>query len=154
MDEIIQKATELAVARIQPVYCARSQGRISAERLPRRLQHWRQVMISACEQCGRNRLPELLDIQDLAHWLAELPAEGVHMVLNADEGNSLLEILPSATSPVSILVGPEGGFTHQETEAMHYAGLRQVRLAHHTLRSETAATSALAVAEALAIQSR
>ncbi|MCW8919009.1 MAG: 16S rRNA (uracil(1498)-N(3))-methyltransferase [Gammaproteobacteria bacterium] len=147
MDYTIQKAVELGISRIVPVATERSVVNLKGERLQRRMEHWRGVIISACEQCGRNTLPELLPLNSLGQWLQQ-PLDGRGLLLDhrATMGSSELELLGNACT---LLIGPEGGLSEREQGAARAAGYLGLRLGPRVLRTETAALAALA-----AIQSR
>ncbi len=147
MDYTIQKAVELGVTRIIPLNTERSVVNLKGERLQKKLEHWRGVIISACEQCGRNTLPELLPLMSLAGWLQQ-PLDNTGLLLDhrAESGVSGLQL---AGNGCSLLVGPEGGLAEREREAAIGAGYQGMRLGPRVLRTETAALTALA-----AIQSR
>lgn len=149
MDWVVQKAVELGVARIAPVVCARSVVRLAGERARRREEHWRQVMIAACEQCGRNRLPQLAPLAELADFLAlAAPQLQAARLLLAPGGDQFLRDIAPGT-PVMLLVGPEGGFTEGEEAAALAAGFRRLSLGPRVLRTETAGLAALAALAAL-----
>jgi len=143
MDYTLQKAVELGVTRIVPVVAERTVVNLrGAERTERRVEHWRRITVAACEQCGRNRLPELAEPVDLRVWLAgPRPACGLLLALAASNG---LPALARPTPPVVLLAGPEGGFTEQELSTAQAAGYRPTRLGTRVLRTETAALAALA----------
>jgi len=145
MDYTIQKAVELGVTRIVPVLSARSVVSLDEERRGRRMEHWRKIIVGACEQCGRNRLPELLDVRPLAAWLQQ-PAEGLALVLDHRAEHRLGEL--GAARAVTLLIGPEGGLTAEEVAAAGAAGYRGLRLGPRVLRTETAAVAALSVLQA------
>ena len=160
MDWIIQKAVEMGVSRIQPIITTRSLVRLSGERADKRLQHWHQIVISACEQCGRNHLPQLLPVLSLSDWLSRqmgehkiLPGESVHnpcfMLLPTSKKR--LRDFPEATqcSSLTVMVGPEGGFAPEEEAAALVAGLVPLKLGGRILRTETAALAAVAAMQAL-----
>ena len=160
MDWIIQKAVEMGVNRIQPISTTRSLVRLSGERADKRLQHWQQIVISACEQCGRNHLPQLLPVLSLSDWLSRqmgehkiLPGESVHnpcfMLLPTSKKR--LRDFPEATqcSSLTVMVGPEGGFAPEEEAAALVAGLVPLKLGGRILRTETAALAAVAAMQAL-----
>ncbi|WP_240801282.1 RsmE family RNA methyltransferase, partial [Vogesella mureinivorans] len=110
MDWVLQKATELGVSRIAPVVTERTEVRLDAERADRRLQHWRGVVASACEQCGRARLPQIEEPRALADFLAASKAEG-HLILALDpDGEHSLAALP-AFERLTLVIGPEGGLS-------------------------------------------
>lgn len=144
MDWIVQKAVELGVAVIQPVQAKRSVVRLSGERAEKRVAHWQQVAISACEQSGRNRVPEIREILDLGHYLAQSPADNeTRMLLSPHEGVSL-STLPRPSGPLMLLIGPEGGFEEGEEAAARSVGFQGMRLGPRVLRTETAGLAALA----------
>ena len=142
MDWVVQKAVELGVTTIQPVQSRRSVVRLSGERAEKRVTHWRQVAISACEQSGRNRLPEIREILDLAHYLAE-PSADNKMILSP-RGGTKLAALPRPAHGATILIGPEGGFEEEEERMACMTGFRPVALGPRVLRTETAGLAALA----------
>jgi 16S rRNA (uracil1498-N3)-methyltransferase len=146
MDYAIRKATELGVTAIQPLVTARSAPLPPGERGDRRLAHWRQVVIAACEQCGRNRLPEVLAPRPLAAWLPAWRGGGIVLAPGAGHG---LAALPAPAAPIALLIGPEGGLAADEVAAALRAGLTAVELGPRVLRSETAAIAALAALHAL-----
>lgn len=147
MDWIIQKATELGVSRIVPVASVRSEVRLAGERLDKRVAHWRRVAASACEQCGRARVPDIAAPQPL-HLVADALAVGSRLVLHPDTGDGLPAL--AAGDSVAIAVGPEGGFEAAELDLLARAGWRQVRLGERILRTETAGVVAGAALFALA----
>ncbi len=147
MDYTIQKAVELGISRIVPVNTERSVVNLKGERLQKRMEHWRGVIISACEQCGRNTLPELLPMVSLNEWLQQ-PLDGTGLLLDhrAESGISGLQLKDLSCT---LLIGPEGGLSEKERGTAITAGYRGMRLGPRVLRTETAALTALA-----AIQSR
>jgi len=144
MDYAVRKATELGAAAIQPLVTERSAPLPAGERGERRLAHWRQIVVAACEQCGRNRLPAVRAPRALSDWLADRPDGGVVL---APEGASSLAALPAA--PRALLIGPEGGLAAGELAAARRAGFVAVRLGPRVLRTEPAAVAALAAVHAL-----
>jgi 16S rRNA (uracil1498-N3)-methyltransferase len=148
MDYAVQKAVELGVAAIVPVIATRSVARIEGARAERRVEHWRQIVIAACEQSGRNRLPRVHAPCALAAWLrAPSPAE-LRVLLLPDADDSLAD-LAQPTGTTELLVGPEGGFTAEESAAARAVRFRPVRLGRRVLRTETAGAAALAAMQAL-----
>ena len=143
MDFVVQKAVELGVARIQPLLASRSVVRLSGERAARRVEHLRQVAISACEQCGRNRLPEIAPILDLRQWLAGLAQDNEirRLLLSPQGGRRPREL---AGRRFLLLVGPEGGLDKEEAAAARLAGFADLSLGPRILRTETAGPAALA----------
>ena len=147
MDLILQEAVELGVSRIVPLVTARSQVKLSGERLNKRMQHWQGVIIHACEQCGRNRLPELAAMQTLAAALAAQPTERTGLLLDptAERGPGGLE----QAQALSLLIGPEGGLSPDERNQAQAVGFRGMRLGPRVLRTETAGLAALAALQCL-----
>jgi 16S rRNA (uracil1498-N3)-methyltransferase len=145
MDFTIQKSTELGVAAIQPVLSAKSVVRLSAEREAKKLERWRRVAIAACEQCGRNRIPEIHE--PIALEAYRPPADAAKLLLAPAGGAKLSE---HARSPLVLAIGPEAGFSTAEEELLRRDGFAAVRLGPRVLRTETAALAALAALNALA----
>jgi 16S rRNA (uracil1498-N3)-methyltransferase len=146
MDFALQKAVELGVARISPLFTERSVVRLDGERLLRRGEHWQGVVVAACEQSGRRRLPELAPAGSLADWLGE---EHACPVLLHHEGRMALTSIPPPEGALTLLVGPEGGLAEAERGHAQRAGFTAVRLGPRILRTETAPLAALAVVQAL-----
>lgn len=146
MDWLIEKATELGVGAIQPLVCERSVLRVAGERAEKKAGHWRGIAIAACEQCGRNVVPEVAAPQPLAAWLAGLGASGhgpQRLVLSLAEARPWRGALAPA-GDVLLLSGPEGGLTPNEEAAARAAGFAPVSLGPRVLRAETAPLAALA----------
>lgn len=148
MDLILQKAVELGVTDMQPLWTARSQSHAGGERLEKRLRHWQGVVISACEQCGRATLPTLEPPVEFRHWLTGGLRDGCRLLLDPDARQSLGDIQPPGDS-ILLLVGPEGGISAEETTLAAAAGFSRVRLGPRILRTETAALAMLAGLQAL-----
>ena len=148
MDLTIQKAVELGVTRIVPVESERCVVRLHGERAAKRVEHWRQIVIGACEQCGRNRVPEVAAISALSAWLAGVSGNTQRWLLSPAGGTALRD-QPRPERPLDILVGPEGGFTGAEIEAAQRAGFAPLRLGPRILRTETAAPALLAAIQSL-----
>jgi len=150
MDWIIQKAVELGVMHIQPLLTQRSVVRLCGERVEKRQQHWRRVIISACEQCGRNTIPQLLPLLTLTGWLEQkikkTKSPDSHDLILAPDASSRLAQLsaPGNGEYTTILIGPEGGFATEESESAHLAGFSAIQLGKRILRTETAALAAIA----------
>lgn len=150
MDLVLQKATELGVARIVPVQTTRSVVRLERDAAARKSQHWQGIAVAACEQCGRARLPAVEAPESLAAWLAGPAAEGVtRLQLDPAASRSLVQAAAGATT-VELLVGPEGGLDDAERDAAAAAGYLPCTLGPRVLRSETAAIAAIAVLQAVA----
>jgi 16S rRNA (uracil1498-N3)-methyltransferase len=175
MDYTLRKAVELGVVAIQPVFAERGEVHLAAERLERKTRHWRRIVIGACEQCGRNRLPEVREPLPLADWLARLAAtdlsgasrhspptllrdapegredprgRGLRLLLDPLAKQGLRGLKPPA-GPVTVLVGPEGGLSPVEIARAGAAGFAGVRLGPRILRTETAGVAVLAAIQAL-----
>lgn len=147
MDYALQKATELGVASVTPLLLTRCNARLSEERSESRMRHWRQVIVSACEQSGRSQLPELGATTGLDAWLREreeLPGLVLHT-------RDALPLEASADAPrgVRVLIGPEGGLDDTEFAAARAAGFRSWSLGPRVLRAETAPVAALAILQHL-----
>ena len=145
MDWIIQKAVELGVAWIQPVTCERSVVRLSPERAVKREGHWRRVAIAACEQSGRNRVPEVRPTLAFPAWVAEVPE--IPRWLMVPGAPPLAS--RAAPSSVELVIGPEGGLSERERELAALRGCERVSLGPRVLRTETAPLAALAAMHAL-----
>jgi 16S rRNA (uracil1498-N3)-methyltransferase len=143
MDYVVQKATELGVARIVPLLSERSVVRLAGEQSLSKAQHWQAVAASACEQCGRNQVPKVEVPRALRQVLGDLELEGARLLLDA-EGSPADAARLAVTTAVAIAVGPEGGFTSEEREAFAACRFVPVRLGPRILRTETAALAALA----------
>ena len=148
MDYSLQKATELGVDRILPLITARSMVNLPKDQLAKRLLHWRKVVISACEQCGRNRVPTILTPINYFDWLHSPCKEDIALMLNPGADKSLTELSPPISSIV-LLIGPEGGLTSDETSAAKAAGFIDIRMGPRILRTETAGVAALAALQTL-----
>ena len=149
MDLVVQKAVELGVRRIQPVAAKRSVIRLSGDRAERRVEHWRQIAIAACEQSGRNSVPAVAPILDLPQYLGHAAQDNGLRFVCAPGATASLRDLAAPTTPISLLVGPEGGFEESELLAARAAGFQPVGLGPRVLRTETAGLGALAAMMAL-----
>lgn len=150
MDFTLQKATELGVAALQPVVAARSLGRIAGERAEQKRSHWLRVAIAACEQCGRNRVPEVLEPLSLAQYCRAAAAPGLRLLLAPGAPTGLRSVALRLAGAATLAAGPEAGFTAEEEAMLADAGFIAVRLGPRVLRTETAALAALAALNALA----
>ena len=149
MDWVIQKSTELGVTEIQPLATERSVARLSSERAARRFAHWQQVAISACEQCGRNVLPEIHLPMDIMDWLQQIKSMPHAKYILLPDGKAMLHDQPSPRSKTMLLIGAEGGFTQAESTAATNCGFIPIRLGPRVMRTETAAIAGLAVLQSL-----
>ena len=138
MDLALQKAVELGTSNIQPLITDRVT--VSAKQIKTRLQHWQSIATSSCEQCGLNLVPRILEPKPLSEWISSLD----EICFIAEPGAEIKAFnIEASQSPISILVGPEGGFTDQEVELARESGLQGVNLGTRILRAETAAISLL-----------
>lgn len=150
MDQTLQKCTELGVAAFQLLDSERVEVRLGDDKLDKRMAHWRGVIVSACEQCGRSRVPGLSPPVALDPWLATATdAERLVLDPGADRSPGRWAADLETVRAVQIVVGPEGGFSEGELERMRAAGLQSVSLGPRVLRTETAAPAAVAVLQAL-----
>lgn len=148
MDTVIQKAVELGISQIQPVHTERTVVRLRGTRVDQKTQHWRRVAVSACEQCGRVRVPEILAPRRLANAIDAASFDAARFLLDSS-GRSGLPELASAPPEIVLLVGPEGGFTRQECELAEDAGFQRIRLGPRVLRTETAPIAAISILQHL-----
>lgn len=143
MDWVVRKATELGVTAIRPVLAARSVVKLDPAKVAPKIEHWRAIAISACEQCGRNTLPDILPPLPVAGTLTAHP--GATGVLLDPEAAGGPESLGRPAGPLCLLVGPEGGLDERERDAAKGAGYRGIRLGPRILRTETAALTGVAL---------
>ena len=148
MDYAVQKAVELGACAFQPVVSERSVARLDAARGAKRVAHWQQIAVAACEQCGRNRVPTVHALLALGDWLAA-PSAAASRLLLFPEARTGLQGMQAPAGPVEILVGPEGGFTATEIDTALAGGWRAIRLGPRILRTESAGAAALAALAAL-----
>jgi 16S rRNA (uracil1498-N3)-methyltransferase len=149
MDWLVEKAAELGVAGIWPVLAERSVLRLGGERAEKKQAHWQAVAVAACEQCGRNRVPQVAPVQSLAQWLAKAGhlAESARMVLSLGPNTQPLLTAAQSHAPdagVTLLSGPEGGLSPAEEMLALAHGFAPVTLGPRVLRAETAPLAALA----------
>jgi 16S rRNA (uracil1498-N3)-methyltransferase len=161
IDALVEKATELGVAVIQPLLCERSVLRLSGERALKKVAHWQAVAVAACEQSGRTRVPHIAPVRALLEWLAALPTPGAspastRLLLSLREARTLgvaldealkgtgRGALSEAHTELTSLSGPEGGFTDTEEHAARKSGFTPVTLGARTLRADTAPLALLA----------
>lgn len=146
MDTVVQKATELGVTRILPLISERTGVRLDAARLAKKREHWIRIAISACEQCGRNTLPEINEPVALARILDLVrDSTALKLLLHPDVPGSAL---PGTCEKLVLLVGPEGGFSPAEVDAALDAGFEGTSLGPRVLRTETAPLAAITLAQA------
>lgn len=149
MDWILQKATELGVTRIVPIVTERTEIKLDEDRAERRLAHWSSVIAGACEQSGRNRLPEIELPQRLDRWLGTLGDTSALRLALLPNGGSTLQKLPQMDNGAILVVGPEGGLSDTDTSMLTQSGFVGLRLGPRILRTETAGLAALAALQAL-----
>ena len=144
MDWVIQKATELGVSRIVPVLTERSVVRLDAKQAEKKLQHWRGIAVAACEQSGRNRVPDVGTPLNFHECIRSTETTHTRLLLSP-AGDLRIDDLRDIGAGVTVLIGPEGGLTDSEQEAALAAGFKAVRLGPRVLRTETAAIAALTI---------
>ncbi len=147
MDLILQKATELGVARILPVFAERTEVRLDGDRLDKRMAHWRSVVASAAEQCGRARLPALEAPAPLLP--AAAGTEGLRLTLDPGGAADLATLARPEAMSITVAIGPEGGWSPRDRDALAAAGFTGLRLGPRILRTETAGLAAIAALQAL-----
>jgi len=147
MDYTIQKAVELGVTEIVPLFSERCGVKLNQERMEKRLRHWHSIIISACEQCGRNRIPELHEAIALTDWQQQLNVS-LKLVLDPTASNTLAT-LNNPEKDVALLIGPEGGLSDNEIKSAIEHGFSGIRLGPRILRTETAGLTALSVIQQL-----
>ncbi len=147
MDWLVEKATELGAASIQPLMTSHSVLRLKGERADKKIAHWEAVAVAACEQCGRNRVPMISPVKDLDDWLASLP-----QTPEADHSRILLSVSATSKSArdfssttLTFLSGPEGGLSASEEESARARGFEHLNLGPRVLRAETAPLAAIAM---------
>ena len=149
MDYSIQKAVELGVKKIQPIATDRSIVKLSAERAEKRLDHWQNIVTSACEQCGRATIPIVMSPKTLNNWLTTNPALTSTRILLNPIGAQPLSELTKPTGEIQLLIGSEGGLTQTEVDLAMYQGFQSVILGPRILRTETAGPTAIAALQSL-----
>lgn len=152
MDWTIEKAVELGVNRIVPIFSARSQIKLSAERSDKKLAHWQRIILSACAQSGRNVCPELLAPMSLSNWLGQKPnVDTCQLILHPDQQlpRTLSQLAKPTTAHIHLLIGPESGFDPNELVLAQQAGYQATLLGTRILRTETAGLAALSAIQTL-----
>ena len=147
MDLILQKATELGVNAIVPVNAERTEVKLDAARAEKRLAHWTSVVVSACGQSGRARVPSVAAPQSLLDAARQVPAEALKLTLDP-LGEHRLSTLQPAPGGVVIAIGPEGGWSPRDRQALGEAGFQGLQLGPRILRTETAGLAAIAAVQA------
>ncbi len=140
MDWVMQKATELGVTSITPLTTERTEVKLKGERLEKKLQHWQQVAISACEQCGRNKVPTVNALSTIDDWVTTIEAD-TKRVLHHRTDQALDASL--SISSAALLIGPEGGLSEGEINSAKQQGFEALRMGPRVLRTETAPLAAI-----------
>lgn len=148
MDFTLQKSVELGVRRIQPVISERCVVRLNGERADKRVQRWQEIVISACEQSGRNIVPQVLPLVSYREALQQMPSEKTKLLMSLNRAQKLNQIQPSS-SGIILMIGPEGGWTNQEEQQAFDAGFQSVTLGPRVLRTETASLAAISAMQTL-----
>ena len=148
MDFTLQKSVEMGVTEIFPVTSARSIVKLSGERAEKRQERWQEIVIAACEQCGRNRIPTVHPLLPLPQRLQQLPQSDVRLLMGLHHPTSLKAIQP-APQRITLMIGPEGGWSPEEEAAAFQTGFQSILLGKRVLRTETAALAAIAAMQTL-----
>ncbi|WP_456090870.1 16S rRNA (uracil(1498)-N(3))-methyltransferase [Neisseria sp.] len=148
MDFTLQKSVELGVAEIRPIISERCVVRLSGERAEKRVARWQEIVVSACEQSGRNIVPKVLPLTTYAQALQQLPQETAKLLMSLNRAQKLSDVRPQS-GKVVFMVGPEGGWTEKEEQQAFDAGFQSVTLGKRVLRTETAALAAIAAMQTL-----
>jgi len=150
MDWVIEKSVELGATTIVPLAASRSVLRLNPERAAKRLEHWRAIAQSACEQCGRNRIPAIAAVSPIDHWLASMREHaGLKLMLSPVHATRFSSLpKPAAGTLVTLLIGPEAGLSDTEEALAQSAGFQPILLGPRVMRTETAALAALAAIHA------
>ena len=148
MDFTLQKSVELGVAEIRPVISERCVVRLSGERAEKRVARWQEIVVSACEQSGRNIVPKVLPLTTYAQALQQLPQETTKLLMSLNRAQKLSDVQPQS-GKVVFMVGPEGGWTENEEQQAFDAGFQSVTLGKRVLRTETASLAAIAAMQTL-----
>ena len=148
MDFTLQKSVELGVAEIRPVISERCVVRLNGERAEKRVARWQEIVVSACEQSGRNIVPKVLPLTTYAQALQQLPQETTKLLMSLNRAQKLGDVRPQS-GKVVFLVGPDGGWTEKEEQQAFDAGFQSVTLGKRVLRTETASLAAIAAMQTL-----
>lgn len=148
MDFTLQKSVELGVAEIRPVISERCVVRLSGERAEKRVARWQEIVVSACEQSGRNIVPKVLPLTTYAQALQQLPQETAKLLMSLNRAQKLSDVRPQS-GKVVFMVGPEGGWAEKEEQQAFDARFQSVTLGKRVLRTETASLAAIAAMQTL-----
>jgi 16S rRNA (uracil1498-N3)-methyltransferase len=146
MDLVIQKTTELGISEIQPIVCERSIVKIKNEKLEKKLSHWRQVSIAACEQCGRAKIPTIHKPENIIKYLEKIAEsdKDTKIILSPDATQSI-DNIPKIKQDIKVLIGPEGDFTNQELDLSIQKGFTAIKMGPRILRTETVPITILSI---------
>jgi len=147
MDLIIQKTTELGISEIQPIVCQRGIVKIKNDKIEKRLLHWKQVSIGACEQCGRAKIPVINKPENITKYLEKIimSDKSLKIILSPTAIKSLNEISYSIDQNIKVLIGPEGGFSKKELELATKKNFLPIKIGPRILRTETAPLSIMSI---------
>ena len=145
MDYAVQKAVEMGVSEIVPLTTERCDVKLKGDREDKRLRHWQQVAISAAEQCGRARVPDIQPVMTVQQWLEHARACDLRLVLHHRTERSLNTL--EKPSSIALMIGPEGGLTAEEIALAEDNGFLPVALGPRVLRTETAPVAAIALCQ-------
>ena len=148
MDFTLQKSVELGVGEIRPVLSERCVVRLDGERAAKRVARWQEIVVSACEQSGRNTVPQVLPLVSYQEALRQMPSEKTKLLMSVRNAQKLNRITPSSGGLI-FMVGPEGGWTEREERQAFGAGFQAVTLGPRVLRTETASLAAIAAMQTL-----
>ena len=147
MDFIIQKTTELGISKIQPIVCERGIVKIKNDKVEKRLLHWQQVSISACEQCGRAKIPVINEPENITKYLEKITMsdDSLKIILSPTAIKSLNEVSYNTGQDIKVLIGPEGGFSKKELELATKKNFLPVKIGPRILRTETTPISIMSI---------
>lgn len=143
MDFSIQKSVELGITRITPIITERCSIKLSDERWQKRMERWKNIIINACEQCGRNTIPTIEPITTLSDWFKQTQA--TLKLLLSPQSEKTLDQLTKPTGEIALLIGPEGGLSEKENQQAQDCGFQELRIGNRILRTETATLTAISI---------
>lgn len=147
MDTCIQKSTELGVQTISPIHCQRTGTNLKGERAEKKLSHWQQIMLSACEQSGRCIIPKINPVSDFTQTIQNIQSD--QKIILVPDAEKSISAIPTPKDHIYILIGPEGGFTAEEIKLASNNGFTSISLGPRILRTETAGPACIAIAQTL-----
>ena len=145
MDMVIQKATELGVSSIQPIFTSRSTVKLSLDRIKKRLIHWRQVSISACGQSGRSKIPTIKSPIGFDRFVEGISTNSLNLLLHPDNSKESSNLPNKYSGDINIFIGPEGGFSQDEVLLLKKQNCINIQLGSRILRTETAPLAIIAI---------